>query len=308
MRNAEVRNAPTTPLYHYTNREGLEGIISTQQFWFTDYRHLNDDTEIRFGMDVAKTILAELGTNMSRVKIFCDMVIDLFSAENMDTTFGFYIASFSRDRDELHQWQKYGQDGQGFAIGLAPKLFAMEDKPNRKPHENTFVSPVCYGMAAARFLHLPAIESATRIVAKTVERKTKAMSDINRGMPFFDEMARNLIAAELILNSLIVKDSNWSPENEVRLFILGESANLAPYVSQRSRGAETVPFIKSEMPLHQPGSIVEIVIGPAAPFDAEDFACSVLAPFHRDPRSMIRRSTISCLSQHRPADAARDKA
>ncbi len=200
LRNAEVRNAPTAPLYHYTNRGGLEGIITAQQFWFTHYKHLNDNTEIQFGMGVAKATLAELGARMPKVKIFCDIVIDLFSAENVNTAFGFYIASFSRNRDDLYQWRKYGQNGQGFAIGLAPKLFAIEDKPNRKPHENVFVSPVTYGADAGRILHLPAIESAARIVAETVERKAKAMSDINRGIPFFDEMAKKLLARELILN------------------------------------------------------------------------------------------------------------
>ncbi len=292
LHNAEVRNGVTAPLYHYTNRGGLEGIVTAQQFWFTHYQHLNDDKEIQFGMDVAKATLAEIGTRMPKVKIFCDMVIDLFSADNMNTAFEFYIASFSSNRDDLYQWKKYGQDGQGFAIGLAPKLFAIEDKPNREPHENIFASPVSYGEAASRILHLPAIESAARIVAETVERKARAMSDINRGMPFFDKMAKSLIASELILNSLIVKHSDWAPEHEVRLFIVGEGANLAPYVSTRSRGTETVPFIKSDMPLRQPGNIAEIVIGPTAPSDAEEFVCSLLTPFHSNPRSIIRRSTI----------------
>ena len=51
---------------------------------------------------------------------------------------------------------------------------------------------------------------------------------------------------------------------------------------------------KGDMPLQEPGRIVEIVIGPAAPSDAEDFACSLLAPLHSDPRSIVRRSQISC--------------
>jgi hypothetical protein len=293
LQSAGARNAVMAPLYHYTNRVGFEGIITAQQFWFTHYQHLNDDTEIQFGMDVAKATLAELGARMPKVKIFCDMVIEIFSAENMNSAFEFYIASFSRNCDDLYQWQKYGQQGEGFAIGLAPKLFAVEDKPDRKPHENIFVSPVSYGEAAARIVHLPAIESVTRIVARAVERKAQAMSDINRGMPFLDKMAKSLIASELILNSLIVKHSDWAPEHEVRLFILGEVAKLAPYVSARSRGTKNVPFIKSDMPLRQLGSIAEIVIGPTAPSDAEDFACSLLAPFHSDPRSIIRRSTIS---------------
>ena len=243
-------------------------------------------------MNVAKAALAEIGARMPKVKIFCDMVIDLFSADNLSSTFDFYIASFSRDRDSLYQWKEYGEKLRGFAIGLAPQLFAIEDKPNRKPHENVFVAPVCYGDIAGRVHHLPAIENVARIVAETVERKAKAMSDINRGMPFFDEMGKMLIAKELIFNSLTVKYSRWAPERELRLFILGEIANLAPYISTRSRGTETVPFIKSDMPLQQPGSIVEIIIGPAAPSDAEDFACSLLAPFHTDPHSIIRRSAI----------------
>jgi hypothetical protein len=289
-----MRNAIMAPLYHYTNWAGLEGIITAQQFWYTHYQHLNDDTEMQFGMDVAKTLLKELAVRNRKVKLFCDMVIDLFSAENMSSAFGFYIASFSGSRDDLHQWGKYGQNGQGFAIGLAPKLFAIDDKPNRQPHENIFVLPVCYGADAGRVLHLPAIESAVRIVADTVEHKAKAMSDIDRGMPFFDEMAKHLLARELILNCLIIKDLHWEPEQEVRQFILGENMNLAPHVSIRSRGTETtpsVPYIKSNMPLHEPGCITEIIIGPAAPSDAEDFACSLLAAFHGDPRSIVRKST-----------------
>ena len=59
----------------------------------------------------------------------------------------------------------------------------------------------------------------------------------------------------------------------------------------------SVPYIKSHMPLHQPGSIAEIIIGPAAPSDAEEFACSLLGTFHRDPCRIIRRSTkpITCV-------------
>jgi hypothetical protein len=118
-------------------------------------------------------------------------------------------------------------------------------------------------------------ESAVRIVAETVGRKAKVMSGINRSMPFFDEMAKHLLARELILNCLIIKDQHWAPEQEVRQFILGENRNLAPHVSMRSRGTEatpSVPYIKSNIPLHEPGCITEIIIGPAAPSDAEDFA------------------------------------
>jgi hypothetical protein len=47
----------TTPLYHYTNATGLRGIIESQKFWFTSYRHLNDPSELTHGMDIAHRLL-----------------------------------------------------------------------------------------------------------------------------------------------------------------------------------------------------------------------------------------------------------
>lgn len=32
-------------LYHYTNFEGLKGIVDSQQLWFSDYRSMNDPRE-----------------------------------------------------------------------------------------------------------------------------------------------------------------------------------------------------------------------------------------------------------------------
>ena len=294
MRGFSGRKGATPSPYHYTDRGGLAGIITAQIVWFTHYQNLNDDREIKFGMSVANTVLSEIGERLPKARIFCDLVADLFSAENLDSVFDFYIASFSRLRDDPHQWKNYACAGEGFAIGLAPQLFGIEpDRPHRKAHENIFVSSVRYGEPAGYDLQRPAIESAARIIAETAEHKATVMRDINRGMPFFREMADRLLATELIFHCLTVKGLDWSPENEVRLFILGQRANLAPYVSTRSRGTETVPFIKSDMRLHEPGSITEILVGPAAPHDAEDFACSLLAPFHKDPQSIVHRSTAS---------------
>jgi hypothetical protein len=89
-----------------------------------------------------------------KVKIFCDMVGDLLSHKDLCSTIDFYVGSFSRERDDLQQWQVYAGNGRGFALGFAPHLFGIEDKPNRQPHENVFVAPVHYGDAAGRLHHL----------------------------------------------------------------------------------------------------------------------------------------------------------
>jgi hypothetical protein len=81
----------------------------------------------------------------------------------------------------------------------------------------------------------------------------------------------------LLVNSLTIKHAAYEHEREVRLFIVGEIATLAPSVSTRTRGSDSVPFIKSDMPLQRPGSIAEIVVGPSAPPDAEEFVCATQA-------------------------------
>jgi hypothetical protein len=238
-------------------------------------------------------LLNEIGqASDRRIEIFCDMVNDLFTHENLRGAFGFFIASFSLERDDLGQWRAYGDNGRGFALGLAPHVFAVEDKPDRKPHENIFIAPVVYGRQAARQHHMPAIEQAVRLVGDTVERAADLMQDSNVGMPFFDEMAKVLIASQLIFNSLTIKHEAYEHEKEVRLIIVGEHKNLTPYVSTRSRRGEIVPFIKSVMPIQARDSIAEIVVGPSAAAGAEDGVCALLKPFNDAPEPIVRRSTI----------------
>jgi hypothetical protein len=294
----EARNKVAAPLYHYTDAAGLEGIVKNQQVWFTSYTHLNDPTEIEYGMSIASELLSEIGQGSDpRIKIFCDMVNDRFTNKNLHSAFGFFIASFSQERDDLAHWRAYGDNGRGFSLGLAPHLFHVEYEADRQPYPHVFGEPVVYGKHAARHRHMPAIEKAVRIVGETVGQAADLMQDKPTGMSFLEEMANALIASQMILNSLTVKHEAYQHEKEVRLFILGEHRNLTPHVSTRARPGDIVPFIKSDMPVQANGSIVEIVAGPSAADSAEDGVRALLRPFHDAPDSIVRRSTIPYRAQ-----------
>lgn len=285
-------NTVTAPLYHYTNAEGLQGIIKNQNVWFTSFTHLNDPTELEYGMSIASELLSEIGKGSEGIiKMFCEIVNSKFTLQDISDVFGFFVASFSRDRDDLGQWRAYGDNGRGFSLGLAPHLFAVEDKDGWQPHETIFVMPVVYGKEGARQHHRPVIERAVQIVRETVDRAADLMRDRAVSLPFLLEMAPRL-AVQMIPNSLSVKHEAYQHEREVRLFIPGEHRNLTTHVSTRSRGGDIVPFIKSPMPIQASGSIVEIVIGPAAADSAEDGVCSLLKPFHNAPDSIVHRSAI----------------
>jgi hypothetical protein len=104
----------------------------------------------------------------------------------------------------------------------------------------------------------PTIERAIRIVGETVECAADLMQDPSAGKPFLNEMANALMASQMIFNSLTIKHEAYQHENEVRLIIIGEHDNLAPYISTRSRRGEIVPFIKSDMPIQAKCSVVDV--------------------------------------------------
>ena len=52
----------TAPLYHYTDGRGLKGILESGRVWFTDYRHLNDPSELTHGVDMARDVARGLST------------------------------------------------------------------------------------------------------------------------------------------------------------------------------------------------------------------------------------------------------
>ena len=107
-----------------------------------------------------------------------------------------------------------------------------------------------------------------------------------------DQFAREIIAQPLIWNCLTSKHPAYQHEQEVRLVIMGTPERLAPFVTTRYRGSEIVPYIPQPMPLREPGNILEIVVGPAAPTDTERTLRTMLGTLGIDPNVHICRSDI----------------
>lgn len=138
------RNAIYEPLYHYTDGRGLKGVLESGQLWFTDYRHLNDPSELIHGINMAHHVARLIGAGADkRVQLFLETFVDMFRDENFEATLEFFIASFSRARDELGQWRAYADNGRGFVIGFSPGVFSIVNQlPTDRPPE--FVGPVLY--------------------------------------------------------------------------------------------------------------------------------------------------------------------
>jgi hypothetical protein len=124
---------PGSTLYHYTSWAGLEGIVGNQQIWATDFRFLNDYSELSHGraqmVDALRQRAAAILDGPPRVEISADpgaqiddrptllnQVADQVEALGTQAGHGPYIVSFCEHRDLLSQWRSYGSSG--YAIGF----------------------------------------------------------------------------------------------------------------------------------------------------------------------------------------------
>ena len=122
MRDA-ARKRVIAPLHHYSDMASLIGMLESSRLWLTSIFHLNDPSELTYGMNIAierldwhlQQIFSGANASSSApllVDIFCQRMEHALK-HNIGRAFGFYVASFSRTRDDLGQWRSYADDGRG---------------------------------------------------------------------------------------------------------------------------------------------------------------------------------------------------
>ena len=55
-------------LFHYTNSEGLLGIIKNGEFWATHHKFHTDETEIKYGIELLKSKMREYSENETDIR------------------------------------------------------------------------------------------------------------------------------------------------------------------------------------------------------------------------------------------------
>ena len=88
-------------IYHYTSPKGLEGILSSQSLWFTDFSVLNDESEGQYIYNLVDDVLS----SNKYIKEYVDLVKDEIS--NFNSKYKYFICSFSHNGDSLPMWNYY---------------------------------------------------------------------------------------------------------------------------------------------------------------------------------------------------------
>jgi hypothetical protein len=193
---------------------------------------------------------------------------DLLTYENVGRAIEVCVACYSRNRDELGQWRAYGDSGRGFALGLAPHLFAtVEEAPTDKPN---FLAPIMYGRDHVGERHRSIIRQAVTVANEAHRTHRSLFKDSLIRNEFLRVLANYAASSHLIWSCATSKHEAYANEEEVRLVAIGRKAMWKPHMLTRARGSEIVPYTTIPMSTKRAGDIVEIVIGPSASAGAED--------------------------------------
>ncbi|TDE07339.1 DUF2971 domain-containing protein [Flavobacterium sandaracinum] len=111
-------------LYHYTNLNGLKGILENSEIWLSNMYFLNDKNEFELGLRfVVEQLEAYKGgfSVLKPTKYFIEALekaIDFIKEKDSP-----YILSMTTNNDLLSQWRGYTNNGVGVNIGFSNRFF-----------------------------------------------------------------------------------------------------------------------------------------------------------------------------------------
>jgi hypothetical protein len=302
-----LADAVSSPVFHYTTQQGLEGILSSGAIRLThlgDLAKLGDDHEFLYACNLARDalqssyddavagLLPKETLPLFAQKCFTDGSLSMLEEINPTSgPFEFYSASFCLQGDDDFLWREYAAKGVGYVLTLSPILFS--EPPGGTAHEvmeKIFRVGMRYDRDRAIALMKNGVQEAVESIGGA-----ELPADGIMATTFFHAMSVRLLDYVIRISSGF-KRPCYSPEKEMRLLLLNERKILAPLSTTRdSKGRR---FIRYDFvpPLRSSGVLQEIAIGPRAPADAEKQVAELLQdhgyPIGPDgkPLILIRRS------------------
>ena len=104
-------------VYHYTDAAGLVGMLASGNVWATDYRFLNDKSEVVHTRNLARSLLTKR-LSSCREELCLKLYNEIIRYQDIESTADEFVFSLSEEADDLSQWRGYAREGRGFTIGF----------------------------------------------------------------------------------------------------------------------------------------------------------------------------------------------
>ncbi|MHB8870426.1 MAG: DUF2971 domain-containing protein [Thermoleophilia bacterium] len=304
---------PPELIYHYTSAEGVLGILSSGELWATHVGHMNDSSELRYGLDLVLGRLAALDLAKRSEEFFVwseilqDRLVQL--GDRMD----FYLSCFCQKPDLLSQWRAYGGNGVGYAIGLnARALPAGNQQPTgamwARPvdiHPASFFVKVEYSRELHERLVGVLVDVAVQMAHDVFLDPAFVSGDIPLKRETLSELA-GLVSGVAASTAIRIKNPAFEEEQEWRLVALAESEFLPQKQGFRTAGGTVVPFVPirirpSGLEAWSRDTVVvqEVWCGPSSFQDRAEHGLRRLLRHHGLGDCTIHRSTTPLRSRQR---------
>ena len=236
-------------LWHYTDAAGMEGILRSSQVFLTDFRHLNDPTELTYGEDLIVQLADELlqqATPKGLVRPVLQEFLHVYRGEGGRFTerAEVFVGSFCcDDGDRLSQWRAYGDHGRGYAIGFRslPRFMANSGTAD-------------FAGALYRLEYRP--EEFKRAAGEVLMRTAQRIDELmHQHLPTFNQhqewvdrvwrMSRDYLLMAVATLCQRTKDPGFDEESEWRLLLSPFGKRDA--VEYRSTRRGLIPFVKFDL-------------------------------------------------------------
>lgn len=163
-------------IYHYTDLNGLRGIIDNHDLWLTHSRYSNDDEELTHGFQIVRKVIEaeSAGTANRQRKNYLRHVSRIFEEPNAE---GVYICCFCEEDNLLSQWRSYGANGTGASLSFDPASFSYITGGDSPPSGLIRLWKVFYDEAPQTGIVRNAINYYWGKSALTVEQRAKQAVD-----------------------------------------------------------------------------------------------------------------------------------
>ncbi|WP_156906856.1 DUF2971 domain-containing protein [Desulforegula conservatrix] len=210
-------------LFHYTDVNGIMGILKTQELWLTDIRYLNDSAEYLHGIEIFNKLLESEFEKNTIGKDTKSLILSAIEALNNSIC----VCSFSKKKDLLSQWRGYGK----YAIEFDEKVISEID-------------PIFFRLSDCIYKKEDQHDKVMELINPILKSNTPKGVFISNALKHF-----TLIAS--------LKNEGFGEEDESR--IIGFADDEENNYCFRERNGIIIPYLKMKFPVR---AIKRIWIGP----------------------------------------------
>lgn len=239
----QLKPEPPNILYHYTNVDGLLGIVRTNRLKASDVLFMNDSTEIEYGrkLVVEEAVNAAARTPSPLAQgLFKSIDKILYAVDGLIGTF--FAACFCEDDDLLSQWRGYSSGPSGYALGFRVNELGSRSG-NRSPEQGFLRRRVIYDPEGQRSLVAGFLDDLAHVIEGLTAGPLAAYEQDIR------QTAESLTQVVMLECMLTLKNPKFAEEKEWRLIHQHRGFGVATgaNVEYRATPSFVVPYVSLDV-------------------------------------------------------------